>query len=40
VALQPLGLTSVRFTDLRFEHDLPGILDDICFFLGVSLTLR
>jgi hypothetical protein len=36
-ALQRLGLRPLRFTDLRMEYDLSGVLDDVCFFLGISL---
>ena len=27
------GITPLRFTDFRVEHDLPGILRDLCHFL-------
>jgi very-short-patch-repair endonuclease len=37
VSLQRLGIRPVRFTDLRMEHDVPEIVDDVCFFLGISL---
>jgi very-short-patch-repair endonuclease len=35
-ALQRLGFTPIRFTDFRFEHDLPGILSDLYHFLGIG----
>lgn len=35
-ALQRLGLTPIRFTDFRFEHDLSGILRDLRHFLRVG----
>ncbi len=33
--LQKLGLTPLRFTDLRMQHDRAGILADLRHFLGV-----
>ena len=33
IALQKLGLTPLRFTDFRFEHDRDGILADLRHFL-------
>ncbi len=35
-ALQRLGLTPLRFTDVRVEHDPRGILSDLRHFLGLS----
>jgi hypothetical protein len=35
-ALQRLGYSPIRFTDFRFEHDLPGILQDLHHFLGLG----
>jgi very-short-patch-repair endonuclease len=35
-AMQKLGHIALRFTDFRFEHDLPGILRDLRHFLGVQ----
>ncbi len=37
-ALQRLGLTPIRFTDLRFEHDRAGILRDLHHFLNVAAS--
>ena len=34
IALQRLGLTPLRFTDARVEHDSPGVLRDLRHFLG------
>ncbi|MFZ0041040.1 MAG: type IV toxin-antitoxin system AbiEi family antitoxin domain-containing protein [Solirubrobacteraceae bacterium] len=34
--LQRLGHIPIRFTDFRFEHDLPGILRDLHHFLGIG----
>lgn len=34
--LQKRGLIPLRFTDFRFEHDLPGILTDLRHFLHLS----
>jgi very-short-patch-repair endonuclease len=30
------GITPLRFTDSRVEHDIPGILTDLCHFLKVA----
>ena len=30
------GITPLRFTDFRVEHDLPGILRDVCHFLRIA----
>jgi hypothetical protein len=35
-ALQRLGLTPLRFTDFRVEHDARGILSDLRHFLNLS----
>jgi very-short-patch-repair endonuclease len=35
-ALQRLGYHPLRFTDFRFDHDLPGILRDLRHFLGLE----
>jgi very-short-patch-repair endonuclease len=35
-ALHRLGLTPLRYTDYRFEHDRSGILSDLRHFLNVS----
>jgi hypothetical protein len=35
-ALQRLGYHPLRFTEFRFEHDLPGILRDLYYFLGLD----
>ncbi len=35
-ALQRLGLTPIRFTDLRFDHDRAGILRDLHHFLNIA----
>ena len=37
-ALLRRGITPLRFTDFRVEHDIPGILKDLCHFLKVALT--
>jgi hypothetical protein len=34
--LQRLGVTPLRFTDFRVEHDVPGILRDVRHFTGVA----
>jgi hypothetical protein len=35
-ALLRHGITPLRFTDFRVEHDIPGILADVRHFLGVA----